>query len=121
MRENRWNEAVARPLDFGSEEQQKHKKGSPLKSLPVAEKLLYLFSIVLCVSLALLVLSRYAKVTELSVAIRKTEIQIEESEKQQLQLRMEKNKLQSVERIRKFAESQGLELSSPKILPSVRP
>lgn len=121
MRENRWNEAVARPLDFGSEVQKKRQKLSPLKTLPVSEKLIYLFSVVLCVCLALIVLSRYAKVTELSVAIQKTQIQIEEREKQQLQLKMEKNKLQSVERIRKFAESQGLELSSPKLLPSVRP
>lgn len=83
MRENRWNEAVARPLDTGTEVRKSRQKLPRLKTLPVAEKILYLFSIILCVTMALTVLSRYAKVTELNVAIRKTELQIEEREKEQ--------------------------------------
>ena len=55
------------------------------------------------------------------MAIQNTELEIEKVEKENLQLETEANKLRSVERIRKFAEQKGLELTAPKYLPSTSP
>lgn len=120
MRENRSNVAVARPLTDSTAAVKKKKKPL-LKGLPIGEKLLYLFSILVCVTLALTVISGYAKITELNVAIQKTENEIKQAQKVNLKLETEKKKLGSVERIREFAESKGLELNAPKVLPSIQP
>ncbi|MBD1371315.1 hypothetical protein IC620_02970 [Hazenella sp. IB182357] len=122
MRENRWNESVARPLvDSKKYVQRKKKKKALLLRLPVGEKILYLASIIVCVFLALCVTSWKAEVTELKVAISQTETAIQEGEKVNLQLNAEKQELTSVERIRQFAERNNLKLSAPQILPSVQP
>lgn len=122
MREDRGNLAVASPLtDKKTGARVKKRKKSLLKTLPVGEKLLYLFSVFVCVALVLTVISRYAKVTELNVAIRKTEIEIQDTKKVNFRLETQKRKLGSVERIRRFAESKGLELNAQKILPSIQP
>lgn len=91
------------------------------KGLPMAEKLLYLVSVILCVFLASIILTRYAKVIELNVMIRETETRIEKTKEVNLQLESEKEKLGSVERIRKFAEENGLQQKSTKMIPSIRP
>ena len=121
MREDRFNGAAAKQLDKPYIGERKEKRLTPLKAFPTGERLLYLFSIILCVALAVLVLSRYAKVSELNVAIQNTELEIQKVEKENLQLETEANKLRSVERIRKFAEQKGLELTAPKYLPSISP
>jgi cell division protein FtsL len=123
MKEDRWNVAVARPLTPAAQERKKREsKQQPLlKGLPVGEKLLYLSSVVVCVTLITTVISQYARATELSVHIQKTEQQIEKAQKVNLQLETEKKNLESAERIRQFAESKGLELKTPKILPSIQP
>jgi cell division protein FtsL len=121
MREDRFNVAVARPLDKPYIETRKKQGKAPNKALSVGEKLLYLFSVILCVVMAVSVLSRYAKMTELNVGVRNTELEISQIQKENLQLQSEVRKLKSVERIQQFAESKGLELTAPKYLPSVRP
>lgn len=120
MREDRFNTAVARPLDKPYTKKRK-KRLAPLKALPTGEKLLYLFTVIVCVALAVIVLSRFAKVSELNVAIQNTELEIQKVEKNIQKLEIESNKLKSVERIRKFAEQKGLELTAPKYLPSILP
>ncbi|MGA8943202.1 MAG: cell division protein FtsL [Thermoactinomyces sp.] len=120
MREDRFNAAVARPLDKPYTRKKK-KRLAPLKALPTGEKLLYLFTVIVCVAMAVIVLSRFAKVTELNVAIQNTEQEIKKAEKEIQQLETESSQLRSVERIRKFAEQKGLELTAPKYLPSIRP
>lgn len=123
MRENQGNVAlvfpVEKPKDWGKPTKRSRKSLS--KGLPMGEKLLYLFSVILCVALAAVILTRYAKVTELNMAIRETEIKIEKSKEVNLQLETEKSKLENVERIRKFAEEQGFERKAAKKLPSIRP
>jgi cell division protein FtsL len=121
MREDRFHAATARPLERPYTETNKKRAKSPSKALPVGEKMLYLFSVIVCVALAVSVLSRYAKATELNVAIRNTELEISKTQKENLQLESEIRKLRSVERIQQFAESKGLQLTAPKYLPSIRP
>jgi cell division protein FtsL len=121
MRADRFHGSAAKQLHKPYRGERKQKKPTPFKAFPTGERLLYLFSVILCVALAVLVLSRYAKVSELNVAIQNTELEIEKVEKENLQLETEANKLRSVERIRKFAEQKGLELTAPKYLPSTSP
>ena len=87
----------------------------------MAEKLLYLVSVILCVFLASIIVTRYAKVIELNAMIRETEAKVEKTKEVNLQLESEKEKLESVERIRKFAEENGLQHKFTKVIPSIRP
>ncbi|MBA4494254.1 cell division protein FtsL [Paenactinomyces guangxiensis] len=122
MREARGNVAVARSLSApASAVRPKREKKPLLKGFTVGEKLLYLFSIFICVALAIAVISRYVAITELNVAVHKTEKKIEETKKVNENLRTKKEELGSTERISKFAESKGLKLKPPKVLPSVQP
>lgn len=120
MRENQGNVALAVPV---KRKQAPVKAAKSLKKayLTVGEKLLYLFSVVICVLLASIVLSKYAKVAELNVSIHQVTTQIDQTKKVNLQLETEKKKLGSVERVRKFAEDRGLQLKGSKMLPAIRP
>ncbi|MFC7442321.1 cell division protein FtsL [Laceyella putida] len=121
MRRDQYNVAVARPLEKPYTRVRDKKQREPRTAVTVGEKLLYLFSVVVCVALALVVLSKYAKVNELNVALEEAKTAVEEAHKVNFKLEAEKKKLEDVERIRKFAESNGLELTAPKYLPSIRP
>jgi cell division protein FtsL len=122
MRENGSNVAVARQfVDSKAALRSKKQKKPLLKGLPLGEKLLYLFSVVFCVLLAFAVLSQLATINELNVAISRTESKIQQTKRVNDKLEMDKRKLESVDRIREYAESKGMKLKSPKILPSIQP
>ncbi|PRZ16987.1 cell division protein FtsL [Laceyella sediminis] len=121
MRRDQYNVAVARPFEKPYTKVRDKKQKAPRTTVTMGEKLLYLSSVIVCVALALVVLSKYAKVNELNVALQETNAAIEEAHKVNFKLETEKKKLADVERIRKFAESNGLELTTPKYLPSIRP
>lgn len=121
MREHFWNGAVARQLPPPIVEQDIYRKKqtqSLSTGVPIGEKVLYLLSVIICVSLALVVIAKHARVTELNLSIRTMETRIHDTNKLNLQLEMQKEQLSSIEAIRTFAEKKGLELSLPKILPS---
>lgn len=107
MMENRGS--AARAVAF-EETAVKKKKRRLLQTrgLPASEKLLYLFSVVVCVTLAALVISQYAKVTELNMEIQKVEEEAKWLQEINRQLEAEKNMLSSGERIRRFAEMRGM-------------
>lgn len=109
MRQERGNVAVARPLT-PTTTTAKPKKQSRFKGLTTSEKLMYLGSVIVCVALAVLVISRFAMTTEINLAIQETEREIQEAKEVNLQLETEKKKLESVERIRQYAEKKGLQL-----------
>jgi cell division protein FtsL len=107
MMENRGN--AARAVSFEeTAARQKRRRLSQAKGIPAGEKLLYLFSVVICVALATLVISRYAEVTELNVEIQKVEEEAKRIEEINRQLETEKKMLSSGERIRQFAEMRGM-------------
>ncbi|WP_044642468.1 cell division protein FtsL [Risungbinella massiliensis] len=110
MREQRGNVAVAmKPMEQDNSQVSPKRRIRPLlKGLTAREKLLYLSSVVVCVGLAIGVISQYAKVTELSVSIQNTENEIQQIKEVNLQLETEKKRLGSVERIRQFAKENGL-------------
>ncbi|TCP70434.1 cell division protein FtsL [Baia soyae] len=119
MRQERGNVAVARPLTPTSTSTQVKAKKQPLiKGLTVPEKLLYIGSVIICVALTVLVVSRYAETAELNLAIQKADKEIQQVKEANLQLEAEKNKLQSDARIRQYAEQNGLQIIESKKISS---
>lgn len=123
VRKEQGNTALVFPVGKSEKWRQPRKRSRRIlnKGLPMSEKLLYLASVILCVVLASIILTRYAKVTELSMAIRETELKIEKSQEVNLQLETEKEKLGSIDRIRQYAEEHGLKWKGSKNIPSIRP
>ena len=123
MRENQGNVALVFPSRKSRDWKPINRNPRRIlkKGLPMAEKLLYLVSVILCVFMASIILTRYAKVIELNAMIRETETKIEKTKEVNLQLESEKERLKSIERIRKFAEENGLKQKSTKIIPSIGP
>lgn len=78
------------------------------KSLPVQEKLLYLFTVLICVVVAGIIIFRYAQIYDMSLQIKKmnTEHQMMNVELGELKKQVEM--LSDPERIRKIAETQGM-------------
>ncbi len=123
MRENRGNVAVAIKYKQPSTQKKPKPKKSQIKivGLTTSEKVLYLFSVVVCAALSIGVLSMYAEVTELNSSINEIETEIRKTKEVNLQLDTEKKQLESTERVRDFAEKNGLYLDSAEPLPSDRP
>ena len=107
MMENRGSAARAVAFEEAAVKKKKRRL-LQAKGLPASEKLLYLFSVVVCVALAALVISQYAEVTELNVEIQKVEEEAKKIMEINRQLEAEKNMLSSGERIRQFAETRGM-------------
>ncbi|SFS49905.1 cell division protein FtsL [Marininema halotolerans] len=110
MREYRGNASTAfqlesRPNKANQRERQPRKPG-----FPTGEKLLYLFSVIICVALALFVLSRYATVTELSMKQAKIEQETTQLKESIQDLESQQKELKSGERIRRYAEEHGMVL-----------
>ncbi|OYD06613.1 cell division protein FtsL [Paludifilum halophilum] len=107
MRENRGNVSVAYQLEQPDRAAKREKQ--PLRrGLPAGEKLLYLLSVCLCVAIASLVLSRYAVMTELNMRVSDWEQKTVQLQEANRQLETERKELASAERIRRFAEENGM-------------
>jgi cell division protein FtsL len=106
MREFRGNTSVAHQLEqprVPQIEKQPQKHG-----LTSGEKLVYLMSVVVCVVIASLVLSRHAMLTEINMEVQKLEREAAELTESNRQLSTEVDSLGSGERIRQFAEEKGM-------------
>lgn len=79
------------------------------KSLPVSEKLFYLFTVVVCVMVACVVIWRYAQIYELNTRVHMIEQKISQLEAENNSLKLEINKLQSPPRLIDEAEKRGFE------------
>lgn len=105
--------SVAATLDHQVHQTKEKKRVLIRQGISACEKLLYLFSVVVCVALASLVLSFYATVTETNLQIQRQEREVERLKEENRLLEMERRDLERGERIRKVAEEQGM---IPKIL-----
>jgi cell division protein FtsL len=122
MKEDYGNVAVVRPLVDDTALFRSKKQKKPIrKGLPFAEKLLYLFSVIFCVLLAFAVLSQLVTISGLNVEITQIGSKMQQAERMNLKLETDKRRLESIERIRQYAKSKGMELKSQKILPSIQP
>jgi cell division protein FtsL len=81
------------------------------KSIPIQEKLLYLFTIITCVIVAGLVIFRYAQIYEVNAKLQQMEQQIQLLEAENGTLELEVNLLQDPKRLIDKAKQLGLRSS----------
>ncbi|MGG1553116.1 MULTISPECIES: cell division protein FtsL [Paenibacillus] len=83
-------------------------------ALPAQEKLLYLFTVVLCIIVAGVILWRYAAIYQMNAEIKVMQEQIKEIEAQNSALKSEVYKLQSPERLKEEAARLGFNVTDEK-------
>jgi cell division protein FtsL len=83
------------------------------KIIPVQEKLLYLFTVVLCVIVAGTIIWRYAQIYEMNTEIHTIETQIKTLQAENDILKQQWNKANDPERLRVEAEQMGLAQIDP--------
>lgn len=76
--------------------------------LPMQEKLLYLFTIIICSLVAGVIIWRYAQIYDLNRQMQSMNREIQAMKQEMTVLKIEKEKLESPERIRGEAEKLGL-------------
>lgn len=77
------------------------------RSMPISEKLFYLFTVAVCVIVACVVIWRYAQIYEMNTRIHLIEQKITQLEAENNILKLEVNKLQSPPRLIEEAEKRG--------------
>ncbi|MDN4594962.1 cell division protein FtsL [Polycladomyces subterraneus] len=98
--------------------QSKQPRTERAHGLTTGEKLLYLLSVVVCVALASVILSKYAELTALNLSSQQMDRQIRELQETNQQLEIQQKQLSSDERIREYAEQKGMKrVKSYKMLP----
>jgi cell division protein FtsL len=83
------------------------------KAIPVQEKLLYLFTVLLCVIVAGTIIWRYAQIYEMNTEIHTIETQIKALQAENDILKQQWNKANDPERLRIEAEKTGLSQLDP--------
>jgi cell division protein FtsL len=78
------------------------------KSLPVQEKLLYMFTVLMCVVVAGVIIFRYAQIYDMNLDIKKLNSDYQTMNIEMEDLKKQVEMLSDPERIRKLAESQGM-------------
>lgn len=84
------------------------------KTMPAQEKMLYLFTVLLCVIVAGVIVWRYAAIYQMNASILKMQGEIREIQAQNSALKQEVEKLQSPERIKDEAIRLGFNLDDVK-------
>ncbi len=72
---------------------------------------MYLVSVIICAALATAVLSLYAKAAEINMKVQQVEQKTAELQETNQALKQQKKQLKSGDRIRQFAENQGMVLA----------
>jgi cell division protein FtsL len=83
-------------------------------SLPAQEKMLYLFTVVLCVIVAGVIIWRFAAIYQMNANILKMQGEIREIQAQNSALKQEVEKLQSPDRLKEEAARLGFNLQDVK-------
>jgi cell division protein FtsL len=84
-------------------------------SLPAQEKMLYLFTVVLCVIVAGVIIWRFAAIYQMNANILKMQGEIREIQAQNSALKQEVEKLQSPDRLKEEAVRLGFNLQDVKL------
>jgi cell division protein FtsL len=79
------------------------------RTLPIQEKLLYLFTVAVCVAVACVVVWRYAQIYEMSSQIHTIQQRIDKLESENSALKQEVGKLQSPQRLIDVANMLGMQ------------
>lgn len=78
------------------------------KTIPMQEKLLYLFTILMCVVVAFVIISRYAQIYDMNLQIKQLNNEYQTMNVEMEELKKQVEMLSDPERIRKMAETQGM-------------
>lgn len=78
------------------------------KSIPVQEKLLYLFTVLICVVVAGVIIFRYAQIYDMNLEIKQLNNDYQTMNVEMEELKKQVEMLSDPERIRKMAETQGM-------------
>lgn len=78
------------------------------KTIPVQEKLLYMFTVLVCVAVAGVIIFRYAQIYDMNLKIKQLNNNYQTMNVEMEVLKKQVEKLSDPERIRKMAESQGM-------------
>lgn len=78
------------------------------KSLPVQEKLLYMFTVLMCVVVAGVIIFRYAQIYDMNLEIKKLNNNYQTMNVEMEDLKKQVEMLSNPERIRNLAEKQGM-------------
>ncbi len=78
------------------------------KTIPMGEKLLYLFTVLLCVAIAGLIISRYTQIYDSNMKMKQLNTQYQTLTVEMEEMKRQVEMLSSPERIRKMAEIQGM-------------
>lgn len=78
------------------------------KALPVQEKLLYLFTVLVCVVVAGVIIFRYAQIYDMNLRIKQLNTEYQTMTVEMADLKKQVEMLSDPERIRKLAETQGM-------------
>jgi cell division protein FtsL len=78
------------------------------KSLPFQEKLIYLFTVLLCVVVAGVIIWRYAQIYQINADIQKMQQEVRQIQAENSALKQEVEKLQSPERMKQKAKEFGM-------------
>lgn len=81
------------------------------KTLPVREKLLYLFTLILCVLIASVIIFRYAQIYDLSMHTKQLNSQYQTLIVEMEDMKKQVEILNDPERIREIAETQGMSIN----------
>lgn len=78
------------------------------KTIPVQEKLLYLFTVIVCVLVAGVIIWRYSQIYELNTRMQKIESEIKTLQIENNKLKLEITKFQDPKRLLQMGKSLGL-------------
>lgn len=78
------------------------------KTIPVQEKLLYMFTVLVCVAVAGVIIFRYAQIYDMNLKIKQLNNSYQTMYVEMEVLKKQVEKLSDPERIRKMAETQGM-------------
>ncbi|WP_317890762.1 cell division protein FtsL [Paenibacillus arenilitoris] len=78
------------------------------RSIPVQEKLLYMFTVLVCVAVAGVIIFRYAQIYDMNLQIKKLTSDYQTMNVEMEDMKKQVEMLSDPERIRKLAESQGM-------------
>jgi cell division protein FtsL len=91
------------------------------KPLPVQEKILYLFTVVLCVLVAGVIIWRYSQIYQMNAHLLKMQQEIRQIQAENSSLKQEVEKLQSTDRLMEEAKKMGFKPYDDKQVNQVAP
>ncbi|MDF2725775.1 MAG: ftsL [Paenibacillus sp.] len=97
-----------KPVKKPKEQEPKKKVVVRRKTIPAQEKLLYLFTVIICVLVAGVIIWRYAQIYELSTRMQKVESEIKALQVENNRLKLEITKYQDPKRLLDLGKQLGL-------------